>query len=150
MAVEDLLGSNSATADQPLMDDIAALVTLTMAAERVGSAAGSIPDVIAAYYVHVHRFARDRTPLRDAADALSLIVGLEELRRLGLIEYTDELGLCLDEHVRLRYTGKGRGVWESASPPSGRACLGSKVRGPSCPSARPTSTSVRRSPQTVQ
>jgi hypothetical protein len=29
---------------------------------------------------------------------------------LELIEYTDELGLCLDEHVRLRYTDAGVAV----------------------------------------
>jgi transcription initiation factor TFIIIB Brf1 subunit/transcription initiation factor TFIIB len=109
--IEGLLGSTrSAREKRPLMDDIAALIALALAAEHVGSTGGSVPGVVAAYYEHVHRFARDPEPLRDAADALSLIVGLEELRRLGLIDYTDELGLCLDENIRLRYTDAGVAV----------------------------------------
>jgi hypothetical protein len=108
--IEGLLGDNSARENQPLMDDIAALVTLAMAAERIGEARGSAMDVFAAYHETVRRFARDPKPLRDAADALSLIVSLEELRRLGLIDYTDELGLSFDPQLRLRYTDAGIAV----------------------------------------
>jgi hypothetical protein len=108
--IEGLLGGNGAGENRLLLDDIAALIALALAAERVGNVGGSVPGVVAAYYEHVRRFARDPEPLRDAADALSLIVSLEELRRLGLIDYTDELGLSLDENVRLRYTDAGVAV----------------------------------------
>jgi hypothetical protein len=109
-ALEGLLDTNSATDNQPLMDDIAALVTLASAAERVGEAGGSALDVFAAYYETVLRSARDPKPLSGAADALSIIAGLEELRRLGLVDYADELGLSGDHEVRLRYTDAGIAV----------------------------------------
>src|SRR5690242_3759913 len=67
-ALEGLLGINSATDNQPLMDDIAALVTLASAAERVGEAGGSALDVFAAYSENVLRSARDPKPLSGAAD----------------------------------------------------------------------------------
>jgi hypothetical protein len=109
--IEGLLGGNRSAGDNRLLlDDIAALIALALAAERVGSAGGSVPGVVAVYYEHVRRFARDPKPFRDAADALSLIVSLEELRRLGLVDYAEELGLSLDENVRLRYTSAGVAV----------------------------------------
>jgi hypothetical protein len=109
-ALDGLLGTKSTTDNQQLMDDIAALVTLAIAAERIGEAGGSALDVFAAYYENVLGFARDPKPLRESADALAIIAGLEELRRLGLVDYADELGLSSNEEVTLHYTDAGAAV----------------------------------------